>query len=62
MEVEAGAAAAREKAPRMEAGPVAVSQLRLAGALPLNEPDILNFQTLAADSSRAPVEDVQLSW
>ena len=62
MEVEAGAAAARENAPRMEAGPVAISRLRLDGALPLSEPDIWNFPKVAANSSRAPVADAQLSW
>ena len=62
MEVEAGMAAVRENAARMEAGPVAISRLRLAGALPLSEPEILNFQKVAADSWRAPVADAQLSW
>ena len=61
MEVEAGAIASRENALWMEPGPVAISLLRLAGALPLNEPEILNFPKVAADSSRAPVADVQLS-
>ena len=61
MEVEAGMAAVRENAARMEAGPVAISRLRLAGALPLSEPDIWNFQKVAANSSRAQVEDAQLA-
>ena len=62
VEMEAVAMAAREKAPRMEADPIAISRLRFAGALPLSEPDISNFPKVAANSSRAPVEDGQLSW